>query len=148
MQEIMDRLKEQLKSKGYKLTPQRRAILDTVIDNQGKHLSTEEIYDIVKKCCPEIGLATVYRTLQLLSELDVLSKLNLDDGCVRYELNTHEDDHQHHHLICTNCGDVIEVVVDLLDALESEIEVNYQFKINDHKVKFFGICKKCQEAQA
>ncbi len=93
-------------------------------------------------------MATVYRTLQLLSELDVLSKLNLDDGCVRYELNTHEDDHQHHHLICTNCGDVIEVVVDLLDALESEIEVNYQFKINDHKVKFFGICKKCQEAQA
>lgn len=147
MQEIMEQLKDQLKAKGYKLTPQRRAILDTVIENQGKHLSTEEIYDIVKKGCPEIGLATVYRTLQLLSELDVLSKLSLDDGCVRYELNNHEEDHQHHHLICTSCGDVIEVVVDLLDALESEIEQNYDFKINDHKVKFFGICKKCQEAQ-
>lgn len=147
MQETMEHLKDQLKAKGYKLTPQRRAILDTVIENQGKHLSTEEIYDIVKKGCPEIGLATVYRTLQLLSELDVLSKLSLDDGCVRYELNNHEEDHQHHHLICTNCGDVIEVVVDLLEALESEIEQNYDFKINDHKVKFFGICKKCQEAQ-
>lgn len=147
MQETIDRLKDQLKSQGYKLTPQRRAILDTVIENQGKHLSTEEIYDIVKKCCPEIGLATVYRTLQLLSDLDVLSKLNLDDGCVRYELNTHKDDHQHHHLICTNCGAVIEVVVDLLDPLETEIEENYNFKINDHKVKFFGICSKCQEAQ-
>lgn len=147
MQEIMNDLKEQLKSKGYKLTPQRRAILNTVIDNQGKHLSTEEIYDIVKKDCPEIGLATVYRTLQLLSELDVLSKLSLDDGCVRYELNNHEDDHQHHHLICTSCGNVFEVVVDLLDALEAEIEQNYDFKINDHKVKFFGICKNCQEAQ-
>ncbi|QZY57482.1 Fur family transcriptional regulator [Crassaminicella profunda] len=140
----MENLKDKLKEKGYKLTPQRRATLDTIIENQGKHLSTEEIYDMVKENCPEIGLATVYRTLQLLDELDVISKINFDDGCSRYELNTNEDDHQHHHLICLKCGDVIEVEVDLMETLEEEIENNYDFKISDHKVKFFGYCSKCQ----
>lgn len=144
MTEIKDGLKDQLKEKGYKLTPQRRATLDTIIENQGKHLSTEEIYDMVKQKCPEIGLATVYRTLQLLDELDVISKINFDDGCSRYELNTHQDDHQHHHLICLKCGNVIEVEVDLMDALEYEIEKNYNFEICDHKVKFFGYCSKCK----
>ncbi|AOT72861.1 Fur family transcriptional regulator [Geosporobacter ferrireducens] len=144
MTEIMESLKDQLKEKGYKLTPQRRATLDTIIENQGKHLSTEEIYDMVKEKCPEIGLATVYRTLQLLDELDVISKINFDDGCSRYELNTHQDDHQHHHLICLKCGNVIEVEVDLMDALEDEIEKNYDFEISDHKVKFFGYCSKCK----
>ncbi|GEM_PF-21320 len=144
MDNLIDSLKERLKEKGYKLTPQRRATLDTIIENQGKHLNTEEIYDLVKEKCPEIGLATVYRTLQLLDEMSVLPKLNLDDGCIRYELNTHEDDHQHHHLICQSCNDVIEVELDLLEHLEEEIEKKYHFTIRDHTVKFFGICSKCQ----
>ena len=63
-----DALKEELKKKGYKLTPQRRAIVDTIIQNEGKHLTAEEIYDEVKKSCPEIGLATVYRTIILLED--------------------------------------------------------------------------------
>ena len=59
------KLKEDLKKKGYKLTPQRRAIVDTIIESEGKHLTAEEIYDIVKIKCPEIGLATVYRSISL-----------------------------------------------------------------------------------
>ena len=144
MDNLIESLKERLKDKGYKLTPQRRATLDTIIENQGKHLNTEEIYDLVKEKCPEIGLATVYRTLQLLDEMSVLSKLNLDDGCIRYELNNHENDHQHHHLICQNCNDVIEVEIDLLETLEDEIEKKYHFIIEDHSVKFYGICSKCK----
>ncbi|SCY98212.1 Fur family transcriptional regulator [Alkaliphilus peptidifermentans] len=143
MDNLMDVLKERLKEKGFKLTPQRRATLDVIFGNQGKHLNTEEIYGLVKEKCPEIGLATVYRTLQLLEEMELVSKLNLDDGCSRYEFNNHEDDHQHHHLICQSCGNVIEVEIDLLDQLEQEIENVYQFKIKDHKVKFFGICSEC-----
>ena len=140
-----DALKEQLRNKGCKLTPQRRSILDVIVDNEGLHLSSEQIYDIVKKDSPDIGLATVYRTLQLLTDMKILSRLNLDDGCVRYELIHDEEEHHHHHLICTNCGKVIEVVVDLLEALETEIESNYHFKISDHKVKFFGLCENCRE---
>jgi len=143
MENQLEKVKDKLKEKGFKLTPQRRATLDVIINNQGKHLNTEEIYDLVKQDCPEIGLATVYRTLQLLDEICVISKLSLDDGCSRYELNTHEDDHQHHHLICQKCGEIIEVEIDLLEHLEEEIEKVYNFKINDHKVKFFGMCSKC-----
>lgn len=145
MEVSFETLKEKLKTKGYKLTPQRKAILDVVMANQGKHLSTEDIYDIVRKDCPDIGLATVYRTLLLLSDLDVLSKINIDDGCVRYELNIHEDDHQHHHLICSNCGDILEVVDDLLEDLERRIEAEFDFQIKDHKLKFYGICSKCKK---
>lgn len=141
---ILENLKEKLKEKGYKLTPQRRATLDIIMNHQGKHLSTEEIYDLVKTKCPEIGLATVYRTLQLLDELNLITKINFDDGCGRYELKNHIDDHYHHHLICLQCGTVIEVEVDLMESLEEEIEENYNFQISDHKVKFLGLCSKCK----
>lgn len=139
-----DRLKEHLKNEGYKLTPQRRAILDVIIENEGKHLSTEEIYDIVKQQCPEIGLATAYRTLQLLEKMGVLCRINFDDGCNRYELVHKEEDHQHHHLICVKCGEVTEVEDDLLDKLEEKIQDKYDFIIKNHNVKFFGLCKKCK----
>ena len=82
----INKLKEDLKNKGYKLTPQRRSIVDTIIENEGSHLTVEEIYDKVKIQCPEIGLATVYRTVMLLEEMGIVYKLDLDDGCSRYEL--------------------------------------------------------------
>ena len=141
----VDSIKERLKEEGYKLTTQRRAILDAIIENSGSHLSPEEIYDVVKLRYPEIGLATVYRTLQLLEQLDIVCKLNFDDGCNRYELNSDSNDHHHHHLICLNCGKVIEVKLDLLENLEYEIEREGKFKIVDHNVKFFGYCIECRD---
>ncbi len=143
--EEINKLKEDLKEKGYKLTPQRRAIVDTIISNEGSHLTVEEIYDQVKKDCPEIGLATVYRTIVLLEELGIICKLDLNDGCSRYELVHEDETHRHHHLICTKCGKVIEVEGDLLESLESDIENKYKFKIEDHSVKFFGICEECSK---
>lgn len=141
--EEINKLKENLKEKGYKLTPQRRAIVDTIICNEGSHLTVEEIYDEVKKDCPEIGLATVYRTILLLEEMGIVYKLDLNDGCSRYELVHEDETHRHHHLICTRCGKVIEVEGDLLETLEDEIEKKYSFKIEDHSVKFFGLCNEC-----
>ena len=132
-----ENLKEELKKKGYKLTPQRRAIVDTIIANEGKHLTAEEIYDEVKIVCPEIGLATVYRTILLLEEMGIVYKLDLNDGCSRYELAHINETHRHHHLVCNNCGKVIEVQDDLLEDLEVQIEKVYKFKILDHSVKFF-----------
>ncbi|MFL0247088.1 Fur family transcriptional regulator [Candidatus Clostridium stratigraminis] len=141
----IEKLKNNLKEKGYKLTPQRRAIVDNIIKNEGSHLTTEELYDLVKQECPEIGLATVYRTVQLLEELNVVSKLDLNDGCYRYELVHEDENHHHHHLICSNCGKVIEVQGDLLEVLEHEIESKYNFKIKNHSVKFYGICNECKD---
>lgn len=144
MNSCHDGYKKKLKEAGYKLTPQRIAIINVIADNKGEHLSTEEIYDIVKQRNPEMGLATVYRTLQMLDELEVVSSLNLEDGCIRYELYCDDGAHNHHHLICTKCGDVLEVEGDLLEQLELKIESEYDFKIVDHKLKFYGICKKCK----
>jgi Fur family ferric uptake transcriptional regulator len=141
----LETLKKRLKDKGYKLTPQRRAVLDAIMINEGKHLTTEEIFDVVKKDCPEIGLATVYRTLQMLEEVNLICKMNLDDSRNRYELVHDEEDHHHHHLICRKCGKVMEVEGDLLEALEKEIERKYHFVISNHILKFFGTCNKCQE---
>lgn len=144
MSSLYDGYKKKLKEEGYKLTPQRIAILNAIEENKGLHLNTEEIYDLVKQSNPEMGLATVYRTLQLLEQLEVVSSLNLEDGCVRYELYSDEGQHNHHHLICSNCGRVIEVEGDLLDDLEDKIESEYDFRILDHKLKFYGICSKCK----
>jgi Fur family ferric uptake transcriptional regulator len=144
MIQFQDEYKKKLREAGYKLTPQRMAIITVIAENKGKHLSTEEIYDIVKQRNPEMGLATVYRTLQLLEELEVVTSLNLEDGCVRYELYIDDGAHNHHHLICNKCGRVIEVEGDLLDQLEQKIEREYDFKIVDHKLKFYGICSKCK----
>ncbi|AGX42334.1 Fur family transcriptional regulator [Clostridium saccharobutylicum] len=141
----MNALKEDLKKKGYKLTPQRRSIVDAIIKNEGKHLTAEEIYDEVKQNCPEIGLATVYRTIILLEELGVISRLDLNDGCSRYEIVHSDETHRHHHLVCNICHKVSEVQDDLLEELETEIEQQYKFKILDHSVKFYGICEECQK---
>ncbi|AIS52336.1 ferric uptake regulation protein Fur [Thermoanaerobacter kivui] len=142
MNEI-EEFKERLKKKGYKLTTQRRVILDVIMENREKHLSSEEIYDLVKGKYPEIGLATVYRTLQLFEGLGIIYKLNFDDGRSRYELY-HDENHQHHHLICLKCGTVIEMEGDLLENLEEAIEQTKDFEIVDHNVKFFGYCSKCR----
>jgi len=138
----LESIYKKLQEKEYKLTPQRRTILKVLLDNQEKHLSAEDIYQIVKPHYPEIGLATVYRTLELLADIDVLQKMNFDDGKARYEFSNH-DEHQHHHLICLKCSKVIEFNDDLLDILEKAISEKKNFEIVDHKLKFYGYCSKC-----
>ncbi len=145
IKELSDDLRARLKEKGYKLTVQRKAIIEVFLGNQSSHLSPEEVYDNVRNDYPDIGLATVYRTLQLLEELDIVYKVNFDDGCSRYELNLDSGDHQHHHLICLECGKVKEVKLDLLENLEAEIGKEGEFRVVDHNVKFFGYCKDCEK---
>lgn len=135
--------KEKLKEKGCKLTLQRRSVLDVLIEHCDEHLSTEEIYSRVKEKFPEIGLATVYRTVQLFEEMGIVDRLNFDDGCSRFELASENTVHHHHHLICESCGKVFEVENDLLEEIESEIERKYQFQIHDHNVMFYGKCREC-----
>ncbi len=145
MHERLEELKNKLRDRGYKLTPQRIAIYDVIVENADDHLSTEDVYHIVKRNFSDIGLATVYRTLILFNELGVITKLDLEDGCIRYELKNDDEDHHHHHLICTKCGKIIEVDLDLLDELEDEIEAQFAFQITNHKLKFYGICQSCQQ---
>lgn len=141
----IDYVKQVLKDNGYKFTNQRSEIYNVFLNNESDHLSSEEVYDIVSKEDPEIGIATVYRTLQLFEELDILYKISFDDGVARYEIKNNDSTHRHHHLICLDCGRVIEVKLDLLDSLESEIEKEEDFKIVDHNLKFYGYCNNCNK---
>ncbi|HLS54275.1 MAG TPA: Fur family transcriptional regulator [Tissierellaceae bacterium] len=137
--------KETLRREGYKLTDQRKAILSTIIEHHEEHLSCDEIFNLVSKKYPDIGIATVYRTLQLFEKLNIVYKLNFDDGFSRYEINYGTGEHHHHHLICVKCGEVLEVQLDLLEALEKEIENRGIFTIIDHNVQFYGFCNDCNK---
>lgn len=142
---MMARMKQQIKTKKYKMTSQRQVILRAFVESDVRHLSAEDVYDIVKKRAPEIGLATVYRTLELFTEMDLLKKLDFDDGCSRFELNDREDEgHYHHHLICLDCGKVMEVKDDLLETLETILKKRLHFETVDHQLKVYGYCEDCQ----
>lgn len=136
-----------LKEKGLKVTSQRIAILEALEHRPNEHLTAEEIYDCVRLEHPEIGLATVYRTIQLLADLNLIDKLNLGDGFVRYEIGkgTHGEGHHHHHLICLTCGNVLTFEGDFMDDLEDRIRVTMNFNVVDHEVKLFGYCNECRE---
>lgn len=149
MPDKQERFKTLLRQKGLKVTIQRIAILEALESRPDKHLTAEEIYECVKMKNPEIGLATVYRTIQLLAELNLIDKLNLGDGYVRYEIGQGSDDstHHHHHLICLNCGNVLTYQGDLLETLEHRIREAMDFEVVDHEVKLFGYCKDCREEE-
>lgn len=135
---------DQLRDHSYKLTPQRQTILHTLWEHTDRHLSAEEVYMLVKNDYPDIGLATVYRTLDILAEIGVLQKNDFGDGRSRYEFSRH-DEHHHHHLICVECGEVSEFDDDLLETLEAVIVKRNGFKVLDHDLKFYGYCQKCQK---
>lgn len=145
-----DEFKELLRQKGLKVTTQRVRVLEVLSNSPDKHLTAEEIYELIKVDFPEIGLATVYRTIQLLLELNLIDRINLDDGFVRYEISSQDENpkkHHHHHLICVKCGKVLSFEDDLLDELEKRIMDYVSFKVLDHEVKFYGYCEDCSEKE-
>ncbi len=119
-----------MRGRGYKATPQRIGVLRALAAEQ--HQSLEEI----RGRCPEVGLVTVYRTLDLLSELGAVRRLDLGDG-PRYEL---AEDH-HHHLICETCGDISEFEECPLDPSALR---NLDFVVSSHSLELYGKCGACR----
>ncbi|MBA2873329.1 ferric iron uptake transcriptional regulator [Thermaerobacillus caldiproteolyticus] len=145
MEDRVERIKKLLHTAGYKLTPQREATVRVLLEHEEDHLSAEDVYLLVKEKSPEIGLATVYRTLELLTELKIVDKINFGDGVSRYDLRQEGAAHFHHHLVCIECGSVAEIQEDLLEEVEAIVERDWKFKIKDHRLTFHGICYRCQE---
>ena len=139
VEERIQRVKEQLHKASYKLTPQREATVRVLLENESDHLSAEDVYLKVKDKAPEIGLATVYRTLELLAELKVVDKINFGDGVARFDLRKEGAKHFHHHMVCMECGAVDEIEEDLLEDVEKRVEKEFDFKILDHRLTFHGI---------
>ena len=141
-----EKVKDLLREKGLKVTSQRLMVLNILSAHGDEHLTVEEIYDLAKEESPEIGLATIYRTVQVLLELHVIEKVTFDDGFARYELNGEEtgSGHRHHHAICTQCGKVYSLETDLLDTLEKQVFESLGFDVTDHEVKLYGLCSACR----
>lgn len=141
-----EKVKDLLREKGLKVTSQRLMVLNILSAHGDEHLTVEEIYDLAKEESPEIGLATIYRTVQVLLELHVIEKVTFDDGFARYELNGEEtgSGHRHHHAICTQCGKVYSLETDLLDTLEKQVFESLGFEVTDHEVRLYGLCSACR----
>jgi len=133
-------IKEELRRRGYKLTEPRLAIIEYMIGVKG-HPGVQEIYEGVKAEMPGIGIATVYRTIDLFCELGILRALTLRNDYLRYELNR-PDDH-HHHLVCKRCGCIIEFGNCNFRLIAGGIEEATQFIIKEHNIKAYGFCPQC-----
>ncbi|MFA4884394.1 MAG: transcriptional repressor [Desulfotomaculaceae bacterium] len=148
MKKVISDVEEKLRAKESKLTTRRELILKALLENNGKHLSAEEVYNLVKREAPDVGLATVYRTLELFLEFDLIQTIDFGDGRKRYEFGAETGkNHHHHHLICIKCGSIIEVNEDLLEELENRVSIKHNFTVTDHQLKIFGICNQCNKTK-
>ncbi len=145
MKRIISEAGEKLKAIESKLTARRELTLRVLLENRGKHLSAEEVYNLVKREAADVGLATVYRALELFQEVGLIHAIDFGDGRKRYDFGMEDgkDQHHHHHLICTKCGRIIEFNEDLLDEIESRVNKKYNFTIINHQLKIFGVCSQC-----
>lgn len=140
---IMNSLKKRIREHKYKFTSQRQVILQAFLDSEENHMSAEDVFSVVKLTYPDIGLATVYRSLELFTSLDLLKKLDFGDGRNRYEINDRNMSRSHYHLICLGCGRVTEFSYDFLNEVKDKIKKENGFEIVDYQLKFYGYCKDC-----
>jgi len=126
---------------GLKSTRQRDIILDAFLSSD-RHLSIEELYLKLRAKHPNIGYATVYRTLKLFAESGIAREMQFGDGQTRYE---HVAEGEHHdHLVCTSCGTIVEFENETIEQLQDEVAASHGFLIRNHKLELYGLCAKCR----
>lgn len=137
-------LEAQLKSRGYKLTRPRRAVL-VVLAASSAHLNPMEVYHQARRRYPQLGLVTVYRTLALLEELGLVRRVHLGEGCHSFApLRSDSEESHHHQLICGECGRVEEFPDCAFAKLLGQLQQRTGFAIEDHRLEVVGRCPSCQ----
>lgn len=131
-----------LRHHGYKITPQRRTIISEIM-NTREHLTPAAIHDRVKIDYPGIGLVTIYRTLEILEELGFICETHAGHSCHSYLLRRPSG--HHHHLICSDCGKVVDFTDCDLKDLENRLREKSGFKITGHLLEFLGQCQQCRK---
>lgn len=141
-EELLEKFKTLLKTNNLKYTTQREAILKTLYDHPD-HFTPENLYILVKKNYPELntGITTVYRTLNLLEENNIATSISFGSAGKKFELGNKP---HHDHLICEKCGDIVEFENDEIEKLQEKIAKMHDFKLTNHLMQLYGICKKCQ----
>lgn len=134
-------LTEQLRRRSRRVTGPRQAILD-ILRRHPHPMSSKEVFAALPK--GEGDLVTVYRSLHLLEEMQMVKRFDLGDGVARFELLAAGDDGHHHHLVCTRCAKVVEIEECFTTEFEEKIAAKNGFKSITHKLEFFGVCPRCQ----
>jgi Fur family ferric uptake transcriptional regulator len=141
LEHFRDMLQSYMDRKGLRSTDQRKLIVETFF-RADNHVSIEELLAQVRERDRRVGYATVYRTLKLLADCGVANERRFGDGLTRYEL---ADDTTHHdHLICLDCGDIVEFEEPAVEELQESVAKRYGFVLHSHKHELYGLCPRCQ----
>jgi Fur family transcriptional regulator, ferric uptake regulator len=143
MREEVQVLRDHLVKKRLKRTAQRETILEVFLQAK-RHLTVEDLHNLVKHRDPSIGLTTVYRTMKLFCECNLARANYFQEGRVRYEPQ-HKTAH-HDHMICLNCGEALEFVNDQIERLQEKMAAKYGFHMTNHRMEIFGYCKSCRKS--
>ena len=130
-------LRETLRQRGLRMTPQRQLVLDAVLDLE--HATPEQVCQRVKRVTPTVNITTIYRTLDLLERLGVVRHTHLGHGAPTYSVR----DHEHVHLVCHHCGQVHEVPRDVLDGVKGTLRDRYGFTLDASHLALSGTCRDC-----
>jgi len=142
MRFTQNKIASMLRQQGYKLTPQRRAVL-SVIALSHDHFTPTDIYERVHQKYPNIGLVTVYRTLHILAGLGLICEVHAGGNCQSYVMRRPSE--HHHHLICSDCGTVVDFANCDISELEQRLSHETGFEIESHLLEFLGLCRNCQK---
>ncbi len=123
-----------------KHTKQRELILSAFLEAK-QHITSEDLYQVVREQHSNIGYTTVYRTMKLLVEAGLATERHFDDGITRYEV---EQEH-HDHLICLKCGRIQEFECEMIEETQNEIARHYDFQVLRHRHELYGHCGDCRE---
>ena len=139
-QELLSKFRDVLRQEGLKYTPQRVAVLEEIVKDNG-HRECEDIYLALRQKNNQVSRATIYRTMDILVKNGYVRKMEIGDGRARYESKVGSSHHDH--LICTSCGNILEFVDHDIEDIQEKIAKHYHFKLQRHIHQLFGLCKKC-----
>ena len=144
IEQRLNQMLSKLKDHDFRLTPQRLAVLKVLAVSEG-HPTVERIYETVRAEFPTTSIATIYKTVNLLKQLNEVLELGFPDGSNRYDGNK---PYPHPHVICTKCKKIIDPNLGSLKDLTKEVINETGFQILNHRVDFFGTCRDCQSRKA
>jgi Fur family ferric uptake transcriptional regulator len=141
MTEEQEVFHQHIQKQGLKRTAQRDLILDVFLNTEA-HVSGEDLYQLVREKDSTVGQTTVYRTLRLLTDAGLAREVRFGDGRAHYE---HKYKHQHHdHMICSECGKIIEFYSPELEAIQDAMAAKHRFELTEHLLRMIGICADCR----
>jgi len=144
LEQRLDQMLSKLKEHDFRLTPQRLAVLKVLAASEG-HPTVDLIYETVRIEFPTTSIATIYKTVNLLKQLDQVLELGFPDGSNRYD---GKKPYPHPHVICTKCKKILDPNLGSLKNLTKEVVKETGFHILHHRVDFFGTCRECQSLKA